>query len=392
MAKFLIRDFDDAKGYREENHPSGSLPRRKNPDTSIGYVPWGQTADKRIVYARTGEHTGWRGGSGPHQLTQYDSRVSQERRRLCQSELGMAVLNTPVFTRKAVKLVSFAMLNELKRDRAKMEDLLFGKIGHYFYTDGRTGFGRISQQSKGHVGKAGVYDGILLALTKGRLDQQMAIHDAIGRKLIDDIGGEKKVKYDELGPLVRQDWFDDPEKRGRAKADARAVANTTGGISGSDNPVDASTAIERSRGVDMFKRDTGRTRDTDADAYYDDVDARNLLFGAGISGTTGTLLQAGIAFGKLKSGEDLMQYTLAIVGYLVGGGMHSYHETMAVASKLGVPYKPGKYVDSLPTAMKASGFYSDWRAKYYDIVELGALHWRHNQSCLPSHLNAALSG
>jgi hypothetical protein len=38
--------------------------------------------------------------------------------------------------------------------------------------------------------------------------------------------------------------------------------------------------------------------------------------------------------GQLSVGK---QYVLAIIGYLVGGGMHSYHESMAVAQKAGMP-------------------------------------------------------
>ena len=86
MTRFLIRSFDDPNGYVERDYPDGALPRSREES----YVPWGLTADQRVVYARTGEHTGWRGGGG---LRPYDSQVSQMRRRLCQSELGLIALN-----------------------------------------------------------------------------------------------------------------------------------------------------------------------------------------------------------------------------------------------------------------------------------------------------------
>jgi hypothetical protein len=146
----------------------------------------------------------------------------------------------------------------------------------------------------------------------------------------------------------------------------------------------------RNRGVDMFVRDVHRKRHDEADAYYDDLDTRNLLFGAGISGTTGSLLQAGIAFGGLAPGEMLKQYTLAIVGYLVGGGMHSYHESMVIAQKAGVPYSPGAFIDSLPSSFTTSADFKAWSVLYYDIVYLGAIHWRNNAGALPSHLNTQL--
>lgn len=84
----------------------------------------------------------------------------------------------------------------------------------------------------------------------------------------------------------------------------------------------------------MFIRDEKRLSHPQANDYYDDLDTRNLLFGAGISGTTGTLFQAAEAFGQLQTTELKKQYCAAILGYLVGGGMHSYHEVMAVAEKL----------------------------------------------------------
>ncbi|MBT8132471.1 MAG: hypothetical protein KJO35_09400 [Gammaproteobacteria bacterium] len=388
MSMFLVRSFDDPKGYIELNRPDGTLPRT----SSESYVPWGVSTHGKIVYAKTGEHTGWRGGTGQHRLRPYDTTVSQNRRRQCQSELGVMILNNPSFTAKAVSKVSNAMRLYLQsQDAATAMACIYKQIGHYFYTGGRFGFGRISESKKDDIGVDGVWRGIMQALLLGRLDQKMSIHDAIGRKVLPVLKGGQLVKYTNLATVVRQDWFDDPTRRGRVNAPVRAPVTTKGGISKLDTPAGGTVAQGRNRGVDMFSRDLHRTRDKDADAYYDDADARNLLFGAGISGTTGTLLQAGIAFGKLTAAEDLKQYTLAIIGYLVGGGMHSYHETMAVASKVGVPYNPGAFETSMPESFRRSGLYTAWRANFYDIVVLGATHWRNNSGYLPSHLNKELT-
>ena len=81
---------------------------------------------------------------------------------------------------------------------------------------------------------------------------------------------------------------------------------------------------------------------------------------------------------------------LAIVGYLVGGGMHSYHESMVIAQKAGCPYNPGAFIDSLPFSFVHSGDCRQWSTAYYDIVYLGAIHWRNNAGALPSHLNKQL--
>jgi hypothetical protein len=86
----------------------------------------------------------------------------------------------------------------------------------------------------------------------------------------------------------------------------------------------------------------------------------------------------------------LKEYTLAIIGYLVGGGMHSYHESMVIAQKAGVPYNPGAFKDSLPASFSSSGDFKAWGVQYYDVVYLGAIHWRYNPGVVPSHLNKQL--
>ncbi len=88
--------------------------------------------------------------------------------------------------------------------------------------------------------------------------------------------------------------------------------------------------------------------------------------------------------------RKLPKYTLAIVGYLVGGGMHSYHETMVIAAKAGVPYNPGAFIEALPASFTSSADFKTWSAQYCDIVYLGAIHWRNNSGALPSHLNTQL--
>ena len=223
MPIFLIRSYDDPKGYVETNIPSGNLPRTRDES----YVPWGITADRRVVYAKTGEHTGWRGGSGDNRLQPYDTKVSQNRRRLCQSELGVIALNNSQFTAGAVKKVSEAIRLYLQSQAsyATASACVYKEIGHYFYTGGRFGFGRISESKKDDIGVDGVWRGIMQKLMAGRLDQKMSIHDAVGRKVLSVLGGEALVKYNDLQPTVRQAWFDDPKRRGRANAPQKGGPN-----------------------------------------------------------------------------------------------------------------------------------------------------------------------
>jgi hypothetical protein len=407
MKKFLLRDFQDPRGYREYTPPLGNLARTPPGYESIGawqngesYVPWAITANGEVVYARTGEHAGFRGGgdakTGPL-LRPYDGTVSRKRRALCESELGAIALRWPHFTKGAVTKVSSGVAMFLKRrlfdSGGTFKKKLYDDLGHYFYTAGNKGFGRIDTCDKSTLGEDGVWHGVLQVLQTGELAQQLSVHDGVGRKLLAATDKEYG-EYSAWSPLVREKWFDDKAQRGRVDSPAQAKKqvkpSNTPGIVESGHKGLGRIDQDRNRGVDMFQRDHGRTRTPNADAYYDDVDARNLLFGAGISGTTGTLLQAARAFGGITGGDTLKQYVMAIVGYLVGGGMHSYHETMAIAQRVGVPYQPGGYLKSLPSSFGCCPQFGDWRERYYDIVVLGPLHWRHNDGALPSHLNRSL--
>lgn len=382
MTTFLIRSFDTANGYTEMNFPGGSLPRTREES----YVPWGITAGGRVVYAKTGEHTGWRGNNTG--MRPYDTEVSRNRRRLCQAELGLIALNEPSYTRQALDEVSNAILCYLKaQPLEKAKQCVFSQIGHYFFTGGSEAFGRISLQKKDQVGVDQVWSKIIETLASGTVDQKMGLYEAIARKVLPDLGGGagQMKTYQETGAVLPK-WLNNPKLRGRKKADAPVVATDAGGIASGGV---GTTHQSRNRGVDIWQRDPSRTRDDAGDFYYDNADSHNLLFGAAISGTTGQLFKAGIAFAPI-TGEKRKQYTMAIVGYLGGGGMHSYHEIMAIASLFGVPYNPGAYETSLPASFTTSHEFRAWRAKYYDIVVLGATHWLHNMPSVPSHLNTLL--
>jgi hypothetical protein len=386
VAKFYIRSLTDPAGYTQKNFPGGVLPR----SSSESYVPWAALGDE-VVYALTGQHTSWRGAPG---LRPYDTAVSQDRRAQCESLLGAMALRNPAFTQGAVLAVSRGVMSYLEgcrsADAKKTVETIYKDIGAYFFTAGKLGFGRLSTADKATLGAQGVYDAILRALVDGSLDQKLSIHDAVGRKLLPTFKGAPLAVYDHWKPLLRGDWFEDVDRRGRKPNPSQLPATDVAGIvPGSQGGIVGTVDKSRNRGVDMFVRDTTRMRHPEADSFYDDLDSRNLLFGAGISGTTGTLLQSALAFGKL-GGDQLKEYVLAIIGYLVGGGMHSYHESMTIANKAGVPYTPGAFIESLPAAFTGSGDYTAWKLKYYDIVVLGAIHWRYNPGVLPSHLNKQL--
>ena len=385
--------------------PNGLLPRFVPGEPAIygdgdgAFVPWAITPLGKVVYARFGEDRARPNAGG---LRLYDGFVSQDRRRLAESALGLYALNLPALTKSALDHVTGELLAYIDRliytrttTPKAFKQAVYDGIGHYYYTNGGQGFGRISELDKKVVGVDRVYQGIMGALKSGRVDQRVGLHETFCRKVLFDSakgvnfgpGDPVRKTYESYGPVLRQDWFDDKNKRGRLdipKAQ-QPGSNTFGGVMTTQQGLSdvvggnvGQTAVPRARGVDMFARDVNRTREPAADDYYDDLDTRNLLFGAGISGTTGTCLQAALAFSQNGglTGERLKQYVFAIIGYLVGGGMHSFHESLAVARKVGMPYFPGKYIPSLPDSFLAAAEFRNWRAEYYDIAILGAIHWR----------------
>jgi hypothetical protein len=434
MPKFLIRDYDDPRGFRTVHREVTAS--KMGWSRSGSFVPYALVDDGgTCVYARVGEHRGWTERTG---WERYDAESSQKRRALCQSELGYFALGMPELTRPALSLVSRKIRNFLQAEHAKdaggVEAFVnTDEFGKYFYST--TGFGRLGTTKP--TDNAAGYRALVRALDGGTVAQQLNVHDQIGRVfLMRKVRGPMADAYTlaHRGPVLRPavmegrtvvtpavydpakdlrpDWYEEGSLRGRTakKFEKGTSAPTTDAVGIAPMLYAArigSAGQARGRTVDNTIRDASRgtlrkpepTGDTEKDAkaeeayqrslrtyveglplsdqYYRDLDTRNLLFVGGPSGTTGTLLASALSIGGLPQTEvELMkQYALAIVGYLVGGGMHAYDEEMTVAAKRGVPYEPGAYIDSMPQTFLETMEFLDWNAEYYDIVTLGATHW-----------------
>lgn len=120
---------------------------------------------------------------------------------------------------------------------------------------------------------------------------------------------------------------------------------------------------ERARGVDRYTPDF----ESMSPVFKQSIEGSNTGFGAGPSGTTGTLLQSANTFSSLE-GEELARYVFACVAYLVGGGMHTCHEVFTTASLLGLPYDEGKYRRSLPAGFRSTPEYDAWQVEFHDIA------------------------
>jgi hypothetical protein len=83
--------------------------------------------------------------------------------------------------------------------------------------------------------------------------------------------------------------------------------------------------------------------------WIQELNQFNLPFIAGPSGHTGSAMLLALLMGNFNE-EELKQYVTATIGILTGGGYHSIHEIMSVASKVGITYVSGKYHHFLPNS------------------------------------------
>jgi hypothetical protein len=408
MPTFLIRDDNVGAGSKVHH---GALSRTRE----LSYVPWALTADGRtVVYAPTGQHRNRPNKGG---LRPYDTLVSQERRKLCQSALGSIALTQSVFSNAAIAVVSRGvkryLIEELFKDADGMRKRYAETVGKYMYGMKYRSLGRFSDvEITGPDAYRKIWEQAIDTLDAGTPHSSvLSIHDGVG-KILDKFGdGARKSTYNRILTRLRParpGEILDPTARGRTNVSG-AQPTTQAGIAGPEHAGSFPVIQSHNRGMDLYRRAephhtaqvpipaTAR-REISGVSYYRDLDARNELFGAGPSGTTGTLLAAGFAFGDLN-GEMLKQYYFGIIGYLIGGGMHSLHESLTVAKllgpEMGMQYNSGSMLayervndissaarsddmPALPNSFTSSPSFTTWRDSYYDIAVLGGIHWMFN--------------
>lgn len=406
--KYLLRD--DNTGFQQrEGEPLDTqrMPLR----------PWALTPDGRVVYAEWKQQSSGLQGifefalgrmQGRTPLKPYDKQVSQLRRREFETELARDAGTNPGCFRTAVDLVStnlIAYVDERQPDRVNAAG---GVIKTRCYND--TGSGRLGNAATGK--SLPVTDAWQVArgtLAGSDIPKILGVQVALANTLTKTLGfdGNREQIFKDTANKVAPSqgylysWFDltprkdpqeekerllrDGQRRGRQKVDT-AVPTSTPGITGPGVVTTGDGAEERKRGIDEWTRVEGS-------GFVKGIDMRNMVFGAGRSGTTGELLKTYRTFGMVDDGESLKQYLLAIVVYLVTGGHHTCHEIFSVANLLvgsngpqggRAPasisalvrdaYVPGKYLKHLPDSYISTGHFEVLKEKYYDIAMLGHLH------------------
>ncbi|GEM_PF-6920232 len=96
----------------------------------------------------------------------------------------------------------------------------------------------------------------------------------------------------------------------------------------------------------------------DTSNYTQFAKQHHLPLVAGPSGNAGGLMLIPSVCADLSL-EEMKQYGLAVMAYLVGGGNHAFHEVGSVLAKVGIPHQMGKYEPTLPESYKNSAAYQE---------------------------------
>jgi hypothetical protein len=367
----LVRSDDRNNHFGYSVYPQKDLPPE--------YVPWATLAGTTVVFAP--------GGSPPPRLgslTPYTAADNKLRRGLCEEGLASLILQRRDFVETALTKVNDAILAYMK-DRMRVNKDAASYMAQSFqqalftdaYWDGRLGPAAAAPKSPD----------ALLAQTESAMRTAnvaivLNIHaTVVFSKFFDKLGtasaGQAKLLerwWPKLGPdqpLFKQRGrrfvvVSGPPTREGVKPGHHV--STRGGFLPESEPKGAWDVPARVRGVDEWDEDTANPT-----PFTKEMHDRNFTYVAGASGTTGGLLLGALVLANLVTEEDIKQYVLACVGFLIGGGHHNYHEIMVIAAQAGCPYVTGEFLPSLPRTFLCSPEFEIWKQQYYDIVTNRAL-------------------
>lgn len=359
------------------------------------FFPWAIDAHNQITYIdadyKKDTTSTYRDIPIPATLMPYTKGVSIERRKKAQTVLAQMALQKPQFCREVIDKVNAGILNyiqDMEQTNPAIQKNIVSCMRKYMYSE--EGFGRLGQKKEGeNLTDENLYQkclDILQCPKNYELSSVLAVQDFMGRVVFAKLKGtpEQEKTFKEYGEKVRpasifgSNTDSEAHKemlRGRIRQPGKAQATNVPGIyPQTTQPYEYAkneyVLQQRARGIDIWGM-----KPEQLTAANIEIMQHNLVFGAGPSGSTGTLLQAAHLFGGKLTEEQLKQYAFAIVGYLVGGGMHSYHEVMKIAALVDCPYQVGAYEPSLPESFTRSNDYNKWCANYYDIAVLGQRSW-----------------
>jgi hypothetical protein len=357
------------------------------------------------------------------ELIIYDDEVERQRRLVADTALAQIVIQNPDLTRRVLNqttnLIRFYWNNKKTQIRANPNSVvnlieLYSRCTKYIY--GQSSFGRRDptelQNLQGDASMhyvMGVIDTWFGTVTaKPSIPQLMSLHfyfltaynEILGpsdRDVADPGSWGTSPEWRRREHLLQRlvpNWMRDSPQRGRIKREdyisgLRANPHFQGtmpqdvtptdnvGLLTDDLTIPAYPSLQRcgldtdrmnrearERGFELYLPNFS----TMYAVYKQDVTRSNAPFVASASTMTSHFFVVAQILGNLHASEDLKEYLLAIVAYLVGGGMHGCHEAFWSARLAGIPYVDGKYAEALPQSFKGTAHYERWSTEFWELV------------------------
>lgn len=101
--------------------------------------------------------------------------------------------------------------------------------------------------------------------------------------------------------------------------------------------------------------------------FYQHMQFHKMPFVAGASYHMITLLKGALAYRLMEA--EIAEYAFLCAAYMINGGNHSFHETMSIAEKFGVPYTCGCYNSAIPKSLKITPAYKVLQREFPEFLE-----------------------
>jgi hypothetical protein len=376
MAYLLLIDLNRTPPYSEV---SGL------PDTKV-FKRWG-VSQGRVIWSRHDEPPAPQKYS-LEKLEKLDANGNLKRKALFESQLAQDILlYAQSFVLPAVLKVSRGILEvlqtELNQPAAQGNDASSGSdnevefpfnemlaeiFSNYLYTEKSKGYYGVL----GYKGKAPKDEGeqVEVVLKSLGTSNFIPLHLNAHRTFVSHIIGQ--LRADTKGLKARANQLEqtispNPKYAAENARDSRNAPRSTtkiGILANPDSKLMNATDPDTPhiRAVEKYKRpQQGHT-------FMANADKHKMPFIAGPSNSAAQLFQCAALMNLTQ--EELLCYGLACVAFLVGGGMHSFHEVMKSGKKAGIPYRSGNYSSALPEGFKRSIHYRWLAAEFYEFVTL----------------------
>ncbi|MET0400798.1 MAG: hypothetical protein ABW123_00290 [Cystobacter sp.] len=305
----------------------------------------------------------------------YDTNANNRRKVQFESELAALVVQDPSLVQGALRKVNQGIVQLMKK-RPKQDDahrLASEAIAKMMYSDRHFGvLGSAQRKPRDSSQKKQAYQHVWDSILQREKCESVAtvilLHQAFNQEVFpklsssnpnEDIATLTKQTNDSLRPKELFDNRGRVERPGKAQ---RELVDRVGIFAQEDTAPTPDKVRKHSRAVDGFMADT--VSPPPLNLQMKDLE---MPFVAGPSGSAGSAIACARIAANL-SGEDLKQYALACVAYLVGGGSHGFHEVMVIARLAGMAYTDGNYVSALPDEFKSSPKWRELKAKYADVI------------------------